>query len=70
MLFTWRGKCATITRKGKTMKKYFLMQKLLGVLLILANVAYIIFEKDGTASILLVPMGLYAIFTKDKIMNF
>ena len=52
------------------MKKYFLMQKLLGVLIILANVAYIILEKDGTASILLVPMGLYAIFTKDKIMNF
>ena len=52
------------------MKKYFLMQKLLGVLLILANVAYIILEKDGTSSILLVPMGLYAIFTKDKIMNF
>ena len=52
------------------MKKYFLIQKLLGVLLVLANVAYILVEKDATASVLLVPMGLYAIFTKDKIINF
>ena len=52
------------------MKKYFLIQKLLGVLLVLANVAYIFVEKDATASVLLVPMGLYAIFTKDKIINF
>ena len=51
-------------------KKYFIKQKLIGSLLVAACLILTIITKDATASVILIPLGLYAIFTKNKVMIF
>ena len=50
---------------------YFLKQKLCGLILVIIGVITpIICDGDATVSLLLIPLGLYLIFTKNKIMYF
>lgn len=50
---------------------YFLKQKLCG--LVIAGIGILIpflLDGDATVSILLIPLGLYLIFTRERIMEF
>ena len=50
---------------------YYLKQKLCGVALVSIGVIIpFILDGDATVSLLLIPLGLYLIFTKNKIMYF
>ena len=52
-------------------KIYYLKQKLYGLILVIIGIITpIICDGDATASLLLIPLGLYLIFTKNKIMYF
>ena len=42
-----------------------IMQKLIGIMLVIFPLIPILLYKDGTALVLLAPIGLYAIFTKE-----
>ena len=58
-------------RKMKKEKLYFLKQKLWGI--VITGIGMLIpFVDDGnaTASVLIIPFGLYLIFTKEKVMMF
>lgn len=50
-------------------KRYFRKQKLFGLFVTLFGIATIfILEGDATAALMIVPMGLYAIFTKKMVI--
>ena len=50
---------------------YTLKQKLYGLIFVIIGVITpIICDGDATVSLLLIPLGLYLIFTKNKIMYF
>ena len=50
---------------------YYLKQKLCGLIFVIIGVITpIILDGDATVSLLLIPLGLYLIFTKNKIMYF
>ena len=50
---------------------YYLKQKLCGLIFVIIGVITpIICDGDATVSLLLIPLGLYLIFTKNKIMYF
>ena len=52
-------------------KIYYLKQKLCGVALVSIGVIIpFILDGDATVSLLFIPLGLYLIFTKNKIMYF
>ena len=59
------------TRKSRTDRTYYIKQKLCGVVLAaIGIITPILFDGDATASLLLVPMGLFVLFTKEKVMLF
>ena len=59
------------TRKSSTERVYYIKQKLCGVVLAAIGIIVpILFDGDATASLLLVPMGLFVLFTKEKVMMF
>ena len=50
---------------------YFLKQKLCGLIFVTSGVALPFFlDGDATVSVLLIPWGLYIIFTREHIMEF
>lgn len=54
-----------MTRK----QKYFLKQKLAGVMSILMSIVFtILCDGDATISLLMVPVGIVLIFTKEMVM--
>lgn len=51
-------------------QKYYVKQKLLGlVLTVLGILSACVYEHDITAAILLVPFGIFLIFTKQKFIT-
>lgn len=50
--------------------KGMLKQKIAGVLLSLASIASVFIDGDATACVFLLPLGLYATFTKEIIFDF
>ena len=58
-------------RRSRAERAYFLKQKLCGVVLAAIGIIVpIVCDGDATASLLLVPMGLFVLFTKEKVMIF
>ena len=54
-------------RKAKTI--YFLKQKMMGIALIIISILIpIINNGDATASLLFLPLGIYVLFTKEKVI--
>ena len=54
-------------RKAKIM--YFLRQKMIGIALIIISILIpIINDGDATASLLFLPLGIYMLFTKKKVI--
>ena len=49
-------------------KLYYIKQKLIGLLLIVLSVISAIVTGDGTASLFLVPVGIYVTLTKEMII--
>ena len=47
---------------------YYIKQKLIGILLILLSVTTVTVTGDGTASLFLVPVGIYVTLTKEMII--
>lgn len=54
---------------NKKKKIYFIKQKLVGLLVIVLAILSVIFsEGDGTAALVMVPMGIGLIITKDMVL--
>lgn len=52
-------------------KKYFLKQKMCGVLMIVLGILLpLLLNGDATGSLLLFPLGFFLVVTKEKVMNF
>ena len=67
----WLKEYKRRTCRSRTERAYFLKQKLCGVVLAtIGIIAPIVCDGDATASLLLVPMGLFVLFTKEKVMLF
>lgn len=47
-----------------------LKQKLSGIVLVLLGIISVIPEHDATAAVLIVPLGLYLVFTREQVMDF
>ena len=58
-------------RKRKAERTYYIKQKLSGLTLAAIGIVMpILLDGDGTFSIIALPLGIYLIFTKEKIMMF
>ena len=67
----WLKEYKRRTYRSRAERAYFLKQKLCGfVLATIGIVVPIVCDGDATASLLLVPMGLFVLFTKEKVMLF
>ena len=54
-------------RKAKTI--YFLKQKMIGIALIIISILIpILLDGDATASLLFLPLGIYVLFTKERVI--
>ncbi len=50
---------------------YFLKQKLLGLVLVGFGILIpFVLDGDATASVIIIPLGLFLIFTKERVMEF
>lgn len=54
-------------KEGKYIMKN-IEQKIAGIFLALTSIPVICFENDATVAALFIPLGLYLIFTKKKVM--
>lgn len=50
--------------------RYFLAQKMCGLILIALTIVSAICLGDATIGIILVPLGIYLLFTREKVMQF
>ena len=67
----WLKEYKRRTYRSRAERAYFLKQKLCGlVLTTIGIIVPVVCDGDATASLLLVPMGLFVLFTKEKIMLF
>ena len=58
-------------RKRKAERTYYIKQKLSGLTMAAVGIVMpILLDGDGTFSIIALPLGIYLIFTKEKIMMF
>lgn len=65
----WEEIHKAIKEEGKAERVYFLKQKLVGLLLVAMSICVpFVADGDATASLLIMPLGLLLLFTKDKIM--
>lgn len=49
--------------------KYFVIQKLMGLVIVVLAVISCVITGDGTAALLLIPIGIYTIFTKKLVIT-
>ena len=67
----WLKEYKRRTYRSRAERAYFLKQKLCGLVLATIGVIVpIVCDGDATASLLLIPMGLFVLFTKEKVMLF
>ena len=58
-------------RKRKAERTYYIKQKLSGLTMAAIGIVMpILLDGDGTFSIIALPLGIYLIFTKEKVMMF
>lgn len=58
-------------RKRKAERTYYIKQKLSGLIMIFIGIITpFISDGDVTVSLVILPLGLYLIFTKEKVMMF
>ena len=57
--------------KNKENKQYFIMQKLSGLTMILIGlISPIVCDGDGTFLLIALPIGIYLMITRNKVMTF
>lgn len=57
--------------RRKAERIYYIKQKLMGLAAVCVAIACpLLLDGDATASLFMLPLGLYALFTKEKICNF
>ena len=67
----WLKEYKSRTYRSRAERAYLLKQKLCGLVLAMIGIIVpIVCDGDATASLLLVPMGLFVLFTKEKVMLF
>ena len=71
----WKKEYKRREAEEKEERTYFIKQKLFGIMAIIFAIAEFALAQmeiitEGGAFILLVPLGLYALFTKEKICTF
>ena len=49
--------------------KYFVIQKLMGLLLLIVSILSVLISGAGTAALLLTPIALYTIFTRKLVIT-
>lgn len=49
--------------------KYFIIQKLMGLVIVVLAVVSCVITGDGTAALLLIPIGIYTIFTRKLVIT-
>lgn len=49
--------------------KYFVIQKLMGLLLLIVSILSVLISGDGTAALLLIPIGMYTMFTRKLVIT-
>ena len=49
--------------------KYFVIQKLMGLVIVVLAVVSCVITGDRTAALLLIPIGIYTIFTKKLVIT-
>lgn len=54
---------------NKKDRLYFIRQKIIGALMTLLGIATIFIEWDGTMALLLVPWGIWMIFSKEHLID-
>lgn len=57
-------------RTEKRNLRYFLAQKFCALLLIGVGIVSAIFLGDATINVITLPLGIYLLFTRQKVMNF
>ena len=58
-------------RKRKTERTYYIKQKLSGLIMAAIGIVMpILLDGDGTFSIIALPLGIWLLFTKEKVMMF
>ena len=57
-------------KKEKANLRYFLAQKFCGFVLIGVGIVSAIFLGDATINVITLPLGVYLLFTKQKVMDF
>ena len=64
----------TLNNAEKILNKnriYFLKQKVCGILFVIIGILCpIFFDGDATVSVVVIPLGAYLLFTKERVMNF
>lgn len=55
-------------RKQKSDLLYYIKQKLLGLAMVLISILIPLLTQDATITVIILPMGLYALFTRNKII--
>lgn len=50
-------------------KRYFIKQKLIGILIIIVSVISVKLTGDGTAALLLLPIGIFTTLTKEMVIT-
>ena len=56
--------------KRKLERKLYIAQKIIGIFIIICGIAFpFVFDGDCTASILLIPIGILYVFTKENLLK-
>ena len=58
-----------MTQNKRERIKYFIIQKLMGLVIVVLAVVSCIITGDGTAALLLIPIGIYTIFTRKLVIT-
>lgn len=53
----------------REMIKYFVIQKLMGLVIVVLAVVSCIITGDGTAALLLIPIGIFTTLTKEMVIT-
>lgn len=54
--------------REKQIRKYYIKQKIIGLILILVAIIAVVIEKDITLMFFFIPFGILLIFTKKKVI--
>lgn len=67
----WEKECTKKNRQQRKLTLYYFKQRLSGfTMAIIGIIVPLILDGDATISLITLPLGLYLIFTKERVMTF